>query len=679
MKRLGVLIKDGKQNSACGYLRKLLDNARCFFDEIIIMQCNYSVSMSKESLSEYSDCLIEYSGQRNQKNIIGKLLKIKGTNYINSFDEVSFFDDSFYGPFITFEDVFEKMNLCSFDFWGITRRDGYNDGSRYFRAYLQNYFITVCKPVISSGTLKNFVEDATELDYPSRKNNDFDDGLTWYLENNGFVSGVFVNDEELNSESMFNYDHSIISPYTLMHKFHMPILRREVFSRGKNLKVAEGEEIKKAFGYVKNHTNYDCDLIWEDLLKNYNIAEIKDCLNLNFILSDETTVDYMINKRIVVVAHLFYEDLVEECLKYIENVPPNMDVVITSSKDAVIQKVSEYSEMHKKNNLCTKRVSNRGRDIGAIFYACRDFALEYDYLCFVHDKKTSGGRGSQCVGMSFHTLVWDNMLSSEGYIRNIISLLNSEKRLGLLSPPIPVHYGYETLLPFGWTNNYGNAIDEASRIEIEVPIEEKFQPFAFSSCFWCKTKALKKLWTYDLKIEDFKDGYQKADGELNHAIERLIIYVAQDAGYYSGIVENMNWASLMQQNLYIHLRKYLGQEEKRYNAENENRIIEYTEGKKRIYVYGAGMDGERAQNIFEKIGISIDGYIVSDEYFDKCNSRLAPIVKLSDIEKTDAGIVIAMNMVNSKAAEENLNRMGINDAIPLFMERKWYIDEGRED
>lgn len=675
MKRLGVLIKDGKQSSTCGYLRKLLIEAGCFFDEMIIVQFNCSVGLLEESSSEYSNCTIRFSEHRNQKNIIRALLKEKGTNYIDAFDEVSFFDDTFYGPFISFENIFDKMDLSSFDFWGITRRASYNDGSLYVKAYLQSYFITVCKPVIISGALKDFAEDTATLDRPSEKNKDFDDGLTWHLENRGFVSGVYVNDEELNSESMFNYDHSIISPYTLMRKFHMPMLRRDVFYKGKSLAIAEGEEINKAFEYVKNNTNYDYNLIWEDLLKNYNISKIKDCLNLNYVLSDEVVKDYKIEKRIVVVAHLFYDDLVEECLQYIENVPSNIDIVITSSKDTIIQKVNEYREKHSKYNLHTKSVSNRGRDIGAIFYACRDFVLKYDYLCFVHDKKTSGGRGSQCVGASFHTLVWDNMLFSEGYIRNIISLLNSEERLGLLSPPIPIHYGYENLIPFGWTNNYENAVNEAARIGIDVHIEEKVQPFAFSSCFWCKIKALEKLWTYDLKIEDFKEGYQKADGELNHALERLIIYVAQDAGYYSGIVENRCWAALMQQNLYIHLRKYLGQEVKRYDSENEKRIIDYLEGKKRVYVYGAGMDGERAQDIFKKMGVSIDGYIVSDEYFENCNSRLSPIIKLSDIEKNNVGIVIAMNMNNRKAAEENLMKMGINDAIPLFMERKWYIDE----
>ena len=47
-----------------------------------------------------------------------------------------------------------------------------------------------------------------------------------------------------------------------------------------------------------------------------------------------------------------------------------------------------------------------------------------------------------------------------------------------------------------------------------------------------------------------------SDGTLNHAIERIIIYVAQSEGYYTAMVESAFYASLYINNLYSVVSKF---------------------------------------------------------------------------------------------------------------------------
>ena len=466
---------------------------------------------------------------------------------------------------------------------------------------------------------------------------------------------------------MFNYDHIKYSPYLMLKKYNMPVLPRSCFSKKKNTFYGNGEELNKALSYIEHETEYDADNIWQDLLCRVNISIIKDNLGLNYVISQEAENELTTDKKIVVIAHLYYDDMADECFMYLSNIPDEIDVIVTSSKKELLDRVKRYAERNLRNIFKTRLVPNRGRDVGAIFVACRDIAMEYDYLCFVHDKKTSGGRGLITTGASFHNMVWENMLSSSGYIKNVISLFEKNRRLGLLSPPIPIHSGYEMLLPYGWSLNYENTKEEVRKLGLKVPVDEKNQPFAFSTCFWCRTDALKKMWEFDLKIEDFKESGQDTDGELNHALERVIIYVAQDAGYYSAILENKEYASIMQQNLYVHLRKQLRDRDKRYTKRNNKRLAKYLNDKETIYVYGAGIEGEKAKRIIEEAGFRIDAFAVSDEYFDGCDSKLSPLIKLSDIRSKNAGIIIAMNKINETEARKNLDKMGIDGAISLFM------------
>ena len=84
--------------------------------------------------------------------------------------------------------------------------------------------------------------------------------------------------------------------------------------------------------------------------------------------------------KAAVLVHLFYEEQVEYSQKYLEKLPDNVDIVIISSKETILDRFQDDRYMKIKKE-------NRGRDISALLIAARSVVFRYKYVCFLHDKK----------------------------------------------------------------------------------------------------------------------------------------------------------------------------------------------------------------------------------------------------------------------------------------------------
>ena len=87
-----------------------------------------------------------------------------------------------------------------------------------------------------------------------------------------------------------------------------------------------------------------------------------------------------------------------------------------------------------------------------------------------------------------------------------------------------------------WTFDFENTKKLAEQLKLNTIISIDKPPISIGTVFWCRTEALGKLMTYQWKYEDFPEEPLQKDGTINHAIERILPYVAQDAGYETGIV-----------------------------------------------------------------------------------------------------------------------------------------------
>jgi Glycosyltransferase WbsX/Rhamnan synthesis protein F len=237
--------------------------------------------------------------------------------------------------------------------------------------------------------------------------------------------------------------------------------------------------------------------------------------------------------RVLVVAHIFYMDLLDEFIEHFCNIPCEFDLFLTVPNDQR-DFLARYTREHaipKVKKTTVVSVENFGADIGPFILHGLPYAMDYDICVKVHTKKTP--YNSKFAG--WRQFLLRNLL---GYPQNIAAIAEAfarEPKLGVLYPK-----------PFGpvaehaeWGSNFNLTASLLEKLRVSVSPHE--QPkFPTGSMFWFRPKALQPLLDLALTDDDFKrwvDGARDAetgaivDGTLMHALERTICYVAAAAGY----------------------------------------------------------------------------------------------------------------------------------------------------
>ena len=297
-----------------------------------------------------------------------------------------------------------------------------------------------------------------------------------------------------------------------------------------------GSDLRKCMDYLQNESDYDVSIIYDYLIKHCNLDDIKESLNLNYILPEmyKPEASYS-DKKIAVVSHMYYQDLFEYDLRYLRNLPDNADLYLTTESE---EKKTELEDMFKPvfgDRVKVIIVEKRGRELSALLISCKDIPKNYDYFCFIHDKKSSQA-GFATVGASFRDLLWENMLYNKNYIEHIIDTFEKNPWLGMLVPPNVCHGTYFGTSADYWTICYKKAVSIAKRLKLNAKMDRDKPPIAIGSVFWCRPEAIEPLMSEAWLYEDFPEEPLPDDGSFSHALERIFPYVAQSQGYLSGIV-----------------------------------------------------------------------------------------------------------------------------------------------
>ena len=59
------------------------------------------------------------------------------------------------------------------------------------------------------------------------------------------------------------------------------------------------------YEYLRRETNYDVNLIWDNLLRTVNMWDLKERMQLNYILPSDISYQEHTNKRIALMLHIF--------------------------------------------------------------------------------------------------------------------------------------------------------------------------------------------------------------------------------------------------------------------------------------------------------------------------------------------------------------------------------------
>lgn len=402
-----------------------------------------------------------------------------------------------------------------------------------------------------------------------------------------------------------------------------------------------------------------------------NIRDTRDEKNLYYILSNESLANRVpCYEDAAVIICLYYEDSMEKYSGYTDNIPENVPVYIVSSNKELYEPILEYIKKNKNRKIELIKKKNRGRDISALLVAGREVCLKYKYICFVHDKRKKEEVPDSEFDLWIENL-WGNSLGGQIYIQNVLSLLETNGKLGVLAPPEPIGTYINAWYINAWgEKNFILAKQLAAELNLECDLDIDKSPITFGTVFWAKSAALRKLFEKEWKYEDFDDEPLGRE-TISHAIERILGYVAQDAGYDTGTVMNTTYAGKLlsyTQQRFFPMYQLLVNDYCIYDIDfflNKQKFIyDFCNRNKRIYLYGAGKVGKGCLHFLRAGGFEPAGFIVTrNARKDKQIEGLfvEELVFVKDI--TDVGIIITVGKQMVDEIEQVLKSRDVRNYI----------------
>lgn len=555
MKRVAIYFFYDKDGIVDGYVDYFLEDLKKNLDRLIVVCNGKLTSEGRKKFSKYTNEIIVRENKGFDVWAYKEGIEYIGWDNLKNYDELIMLNMTIMGPIYPFKEMFDEMDSRKdLDFWGITKFHKFPVDPwgliqyGYIPEHIQSHFIAVRKPMLKSYEFKQHWEKMRMINTYFESVSYHESIFTKKFNDKGFKSDTYVNSNDLKDFT----DHPIIDyPKKIIKENKCPIFKRRSFFNSYDdfLTRGMGRSSLELFKYIEKNTNYDVNLIWDNILRVENMYDIKNTLHLNYNLpSDYSLLEDNKSQKIGLFFHIYFEDLIEECFHYVSNVPEYTDIFITTDEENKKIKIeNKFSKL--KNKIDVKVIENRGRDVSAFLVPNREEILKYDIACFAHDKKTKQLH-PELKGEEFKYKCLENILGNKNFVNNIIDLFIKNPRLGLLSPPAPNHAEFYGNLGREWGENYDITVEFLKDLNIESNVDKNKAPIApYGTMFWFRPKAMKKLLEKTWVYKDFPEEPNKIDGTILHAIERAYPFVVQEAGFYSANVLNEEFSRVEMTNL----------------------------------------------------------------------------------------------------------------------------------
>lgn len=559
-KRLAIFAFYDREGIADEYVFYYLKCLKKCISKLLVI-CNGEVTQASEArLRECADEFIKRENKGFDITAYKLGLQHYGYDALADYDEVVVCNATMFGPFYPFEEMFDAMAERDVDFWGLTcfHEVPFDPFGTivygHIPKHVQSFFQVYRSSLIKSREFQKHWDEMPQIHSYEEAIGFHEAIFTRKFSEMGFQWDSYVDSSDLEG---YTYDPLRDFPKYLLEEKRCPLLKRRSFFHDytESLTRSGGEALREALVYAKENLDYDFSMIWENILRLENQADLKKRMHLNYVLSSKIRKKRQDTiKRIALQMHIYYEDQAEFCRKYAESMPEGTDVFITVPNEEKRKHAAEVFDgfpYHYEIRV----IGNRGRDVGSLLTGIKDVVMNYDLLCRVHDKKVYQVK-PMSLGASWAYKCFDNLLKNKVFVENVIATFEENPYLGMLMPPIPNHGPYYPITGKGeWGENYPMVHDLAEMLHLKVNMSEEKEPTApLGSMFWVRPKALRSLFAHDWKYEEYPKEPIKDDATILHAIERVYPFCVQNDGYYSAwlmtdayaAVELDNWQYMNQ-------------------------------------------------------------------------------------------------------------------------------------
>ena len=565
--RLGIYCFYDKYGHAASFIKTFLDDLMDNLDDLVVVVNGQLSDQARQLFSEYTKTIIVRENKGLDVAAYKQAILTLGWEKLESYDEVICLNDTVMGPVYPFREMFACMDRKDVDFWGITAYAGETVDKEQIPTHLQAYWHAYRRSLVSSPAFHEYWETMPLWKDYAEVTRKHEMTFTKHFTDLGFTWASYIDWRKYQGYSSYPL---LYMPMQIVRDDRCPIFKRRSFfvDYSAYFDQTAGQPALDLYEYLRDHTDYDVDMIWDAILPSYNIDDIRKAMHLDYVLPSQAINPQTHDRpRSAFIYHVYFMDLLEDTCHYIASLPEETDLYITSTEDKIPQ-IREYMQQHGISHQATFiPVINRGRDVSALLVAACPVVLsgKYDVIGFAHDKKSSqnqenGHHGTESQGFAYKLM--ENTLGSEAYVKNILTLFEENPRLGQVTPPPPYHALYFAhTIPHDWGANYEITKELLEdRLGIHVPLSPtKPTASAMGSCYWFRVEALKPLFEYGWKYEDFlPEGQMGEDGTISHAIERANGYICQSRGYYPAWVLSDRYARIEVDSLFYTTAMMMG-------------------------------------------------------------------------------------------------------------------------
>lgn len=565
--RLGIYCFYDKYGHAASFIKTFLDDLMDNLDDLVVVVNGQLSDQARQLFSEYTKTIIVRENKGLDVAAYKQAILALGWEKLESYDEVICLNDTVMGPVYPFREMFACMDRKDVDFWGITAYAGETVDKEQIPTHLQAYWHAYRRSLVSSPAFHEYWETMPLWKDYAEVTRKHEMTFTKHFADLGFTWTSYIDCRKYQGYSSYPL---LYMPMQIVRDDRCPIFKRRSFfvDYSAYFDQTAGQPALDLYEYLRDHTDYDVDMIWDAILPSYNIDDIRKAMHLDYVLPSQAINPQTHDRpRSAFIYHVYFMDLLEDTCHYIASLPEETDLYITSTEDKIPQ-IREYMQQRGISHQATFiPVINRGRDVSALLVAACPVVLsgKYDVIGFAHDKKSSqnqenGHHGTESQGFAYKLM--ENTLGSEAYVKNILTLFAENPRLGQVAPPPPYHALYFAhTIPHDWGANYEITKELLEdRLGIHVPLSPtKPTASAMGSCYWFRVEALKPLFEYGWKYEDFlPEGQMGEDGTISHAIERANGYICQSRGYYPSWVLSDRYARIEVDSLFYTAAMMMG-------------------------------------------------------------------------------------------------------------------------
>ena len=664
MKRLGIFLIYDKQGIVDNYIDYLLDHMRETYSDLAIV-CNCDLEPS--SLARLNSFSKEVYCRENKGYDAGgfkdAICTLIGWERIRSYDELLLFNDSFFGPFFSLDEIFKKMENKPYDFWCMTKSMGnINVGS-----VAQSYFLVIRKKMLNSN---DFYEYWEKLPYYSTFKEvvlEYEMKFAQYFSDRGYSWDSYIDAEKYDCIEDRKYRLSLYHTVSneLIREQGVPFLKRKLFdldpfSVDYGLDKQTKENFLDALNYIKNDSDYDMKYIWKNVLRTYSLRNIQDNCCLHEMIDERNVCDGELN---ISMALWLYDqsdaaDNIERFSKF-----GNKKNIRVGTNSKHLQKL-----LLEKYEISECFIYENERAFWENIFVDEQWSSSGDVLCFFNDRICdSDAEESYVAKKSYMWNRWENVFGKKNYISNIYNCFNTQNCLGLLVAPKVMHGKY---IGNDYSAELNNELVELFQVK-ELINRSRFLA-DWSECFWIRGNIIdddirKKI------IVALNKGYTFQD------ISKLMPYICQKNLYYTSVVESVEYSKAYSQMEAIYFRYFwdllCGEKYKvpfglldkflHLKSMYMDTIIDFSKRHKRIFIYGCGEVALLVLKL-EKID-NLIGFIVSDNKNKRSYFEEKPVYSLSECEFIRGdGVVVALNDKNSSQVRESLLKI-LEEENVLFL------------